>query len=145
MIYIACKGTLECFFIAKNQGNTVNDSISIKGLSWLFKIMAAVIGAIFALTLSGDIDTQGRIKITMGVIMKFTFSVAISLYGGSVFIEYYDLKHYTHMAQGFVMLIFAIFGRLCIGIAYQSVQLLKGKSFNEIISEVKEAFGAIFK
>jgi hypothetical protein len=49
------------------------------------------------------------------------------------------------MAQGFVMLIFAIFGMLCIGIAYQSVQLLKGKSFNEIISEVKEAFGAIFK
>ena len=133
------------FFIAKIQGNTVNDPISIKGLPWLFKIMAAVIGAIFALTLSGDIDTQGRIKITMGVIMKFTFSVAISLYGGSAFIEYYDLTHYTHMAQGFVMLIFAIFGMLCIGIVYQSVQLLKGKSFNEIISEVKEAFGAIFK
>ena len=133
------------FFIAKIQGNTVNDPISIKGLPWLFKIMAAVIGAIFALTLSGDIDTQGRIKITMGVIMKFTFSVAISLYGGSAFIEYYELTHYTHMAQGFVMLIFAIFGMLCIGIAYQSVQLLKGKSFNEIISEVKEAFGAIFK
>ena len=133
------------FFIAKNQGNTVNDPISIKGLPWLFKIMAAVIGAIFALTLSGDIDTQGRIKITMGVIMKFTFSVAISLYGGSAFIEYYDLTHYTHMAQGFVMLIFAIFGMLCIGIAYQSVQLLKGKSFNEIITEIKQAFGAIFK
>ena len=133
------------FFIAKNQGKTLNDPISIKGLPWLFKIVAAVIGAIFALTLSGDIDTQGRIKITMGVIMKFTFSVAISLYGGSAFIEYYDLAHYTHMAQGFVMLIFAIFGMLCIGIAYQSVQLLKGKSFNEIISEVKEAFGAIFK
>lgn len=123
----------------------MNDPISIKGLPWLFKIVAAVIGAIFALTLSGDIDTQGRIKITMGVIMKFTFGVAISLYGGSAFIEYYDLTHYTHMAQGFVMLIFAIFGMLCIGIAYQSLQLLKGKSFNEIIIEVKQAFGAIFK
>lgn len=142
MLSIAPKGV---FFIAKNQGNKVNDPISIKGLPWLFKIMAAVIGAIFALTLSGDIDTQGRIKITMGVIMKFTFSVAISLYGGSAFIEYYDLTHYTHMAQGFVMLIFAIFGMLCIGIAYQSVQLLKGKSFNEIVTEIKEAFGAIFK
>lgn len=136
---------IGCFFIAKNQGNTVNDPISIKGLPWLLKIMAAVIGAIFALTLSGDVDTQGRIKITMGVIMKFTFSVAISLYGGSAFIEYYDLAHYSHMAQGFVMLVFAIFGMLCIGIAYQSMQLLKGKSFNEIITEVKATFGAIFK
>lgn len=145
MKLIRYKHPTGCFFIAKNQGNKVNDPISIKGLPWLFKIMAAVIGAIFALTLSGDIDTQGRIKITMGVIMKFTFSVAISLYGGSAFIEYYDLTHYTHMAQGFVMLIFAIFGMLCIGIAYQSVQLLKGKSFNEIITEIKQAFGAIFK
>ncbi|MFW2012683.1 hypothetical protein [Acinetobacter bereziniae] len=123
----------------------MNDPISLKSLPWLFKMLAAVIGAIFALTLSGDIDTQGRIKITTGVIMKFTFSVAISLYGGSAFIEYYDLTHYTHMAQGFVMLIFAIFGMLCIGIAYQSMQLLKGKSFNEIITEVKATFGAIFK
>ncbi len=124
----------------------MNDPISIKSLPWLFKMMAAVIGAIFALTLSGDIDTQGRIKITVGVIMKFTFSVAISLYGGSAFIEYYSLhERYSQMAQGFVMLIFAIFGMLCIGIAYQSIQLLKGKSFNEIITEVKQAFGAIFK
>lgn len=108
--------------------------------------MAAVIGAIFALTLSGDIDTQGRIKITMGVIMKFTFSVAISLYGGSAFIEYYELsKQYSHMAQGFVMLMFAVFGMLCIGILYQAVQLMKGKSLAEIILEVKETFGSIFK
>lgn len=123
----------------------MNDPISIKGVPWFLKIVAAIIGAIFALTLSGDINTQGQIKITMGVIMKFTFSVAISLYGGSAFIEYYELGHYSHMTQGFVMLVFAIFGLLCIGIAYQSVQLLKGKSFNEIIIEVKEAFGAIFK
>ena len=136
---------MGAFFITKIKGNTLNDPIPIKGLPWVFKIMAAVIGAIFALTLSGDIDTQGRIKITMGVIMKFTFSVAISLYGGSAFIEYYDLTHYTHMAQGFVMLMFAVFGMLCIGILYQAVQLMKGKSLAEIILEVKETFGSIFK
>jgi len=123
----------------------LNDPISIKGLPWILKVVAAIIGAIFALTLSGDIDTQGRIKITMGVIMKFTFSVAISLYGGSAFIEYYELTSYSSMAHGFVMLIFAIFGLLCIGITYQSVQLMKGKSFQEIITEIKQAFGAIFK
>ena len=114
-------------------------------IPWIIKIIPAIVGAILALVLSGDIDTQGRIKITKGVIMKFTFSVAISLYGGSAFIEYYDLTHYSHMSQGFVMLVFAIFGMLCIGIAYQSVQLLKGKSFIEIVNEIKEAFGAIFK
>ena len=123
----------------------MNDPLSIKGLPWLFKIIAAVVGAIFALTLSGDIDTEGRIKITMGVIMKFVFSVAISLYGGAAFIEYYSLGHYSHMAQGFVMLIFAVFGMLCIGIVYQVVQLMKGKSISEIAFEVKETFRSIFK
>ena len=123
----------------------MNDPLSIKGLPWLFKIIAAVVGAIFALTLSGDIDTEGRIKITMGVIVKFVFSVAISLYGGAAFIEYYSLGHYSHMAQGFVMLIFAVFGMLCIGIVYQAVQLMKGKSISEIAFEVKETFRSIFK
>ena len=123
----------------------MNDPLSIKVLPWLFKIIAAVVGAIFALMLSGDIDTEGRIKITMGVIMKFVFSVAISLYGGAAFIEYYSLGHYSHMAQGFVMLIFAVFGMLCIGIVYQAVQLMKGKSISEIAFEVKETFRSIFK
>ncbi|MEG1856478.1 MAG: hypothetical protein RR231_13390, partial [Acinetobacter sp.] len=94
----------------------MNDPISIKGLPWLLKIIAAVMGAILALILSGDIDTQGRIKITVGVILKFAISVAISLYGGSAFIEYYQLTHYSMQSQGFVMLIFAVFGMLLIGI-----------------------------
>lgn len=123
----------------------MNDPISIKGLPWLLKIIAAVMGAILALILSGDIDTQGRIKITVGVILKFAISVAISLYGGSAFIEYYQLTHYSMQSQGFVMLIFAVFGMLLIGILYQSMQFWRGKTFSEIITEVKAAFIAIFK
>ena len=123
----------------------MNDPISIKGLPWLLKIIAAVMGAILALILSGDIDTQGRIKITVGVILKFAISVAISLYGGSAFIEYYQLTHYSMQSQGFVMLIFAVFGMLLIGIWYQSMQLWKGKTLSEIIAEVKSAFIAMFK
>ena len=124
----------------------MHEQLSIKALPWFFKIIAAVIGAIFALTLSGDIDTDGRIKINVSVIMKFVFSVAISLYGGSAFIEYYDLAtYYSHMAQGFVMLMFAVFGMLCIGILYQAVQLMKGKSLTEIVVEIKETFSSIFK
>lgn len=123
----------------------MNDPISIKGLPLLLKIIAAIMGAILALILSGDIDPQGRIKITVGVILKFTISVAISLYGGSAFIEYYQLTTYSLMSQGFVMLIFAVFGMLLIGILYQSMQLWKGKTFSEIITEVKAAFIAMFK
>ena len=124
----------------------MHEQLSIKALPWFLKIIAAVIGAIFALTLSGDIDTDGRIKINVSVIMKFVFSVAISLYGGSAFIEYYDSAgYYSHMAQGFVMLMFAVFGMLCIGILYQAIQLMKGKSLAEIIVEVKETFSSIFK
>lgn len=123
----------------------MHEQLSIKALPWFLKIIAAIVGAVFALTLSGDIDAQGRIKITTGVIMKFSFSVAISLYGGSAFIEYYALEHYSHMSQGFVMLMFAVFGMLCIGIVYQAVQLWRGKTTSEIILEIKETFKAIFK
>lgn len=123
----------------------MNDPISIKGVPLLLKILAAVIGAIFALTLSGDIDTDGKIKITWGVIMKFSFSVAISLYGGAAFLEYYELTQYSSLSQGFVMLIFAVFGMLLIGIWYQSIQLMKGKSMSEIVAEVKATFASMFK
>ena len=123
----------------------MHESISLKALPWFFKIIAALVGAIFALTLSGDIDAEGKIKINISVIMKFAFSVSMSLYGGSAFIEYYSLEKFSTMAQGFVMLIFAVFGMLCIGIIYQAIQLMRGKSFTEIIAEIKEAFSAIFK
>ena len=126
------------------KGKPMNDPLSIKGLPWLLKIIAAIMGAILALILSGDIDTQGRIKITIGVILKFSISVTISLYGGAACIEYYQLQQYSHMTQGFVMLLFAVFGMLLIGIWYQSMQLLKGKTFSEIIIEVKAAFSAVF-
>lgn len=131
--------------ITAPKGKSMNDPISIKGLPWLLKIAAAILGAILALILSGDIDTEGRIKITVGVILKFTISVAISLYGGSAFIEYYQLTSYSLMSQGFVMLIFAVFGMLMIGIWYQSLQLWKGKTVSKIIAEVKAAFSALFK
>ena len=48
-----------------------------------------------------------------------------------------------NMFQGFIMLMFAVFGLLIIGIAYQSIALLKGKSLAEVIAEVKAAFIAI--
>ena len=110
---------------------------------WVIKAVPAVVGAILALVLSGDIDKNGKIQVSMGVICKFLFSVSVSLYGGSAFIEYYDLSKYSQMTQGFVMLIFAVFGLLAIGILYQSIALMQGKPLSEVISEVKAAFISI--
>ena len=112
-------------------------------LPWFIKLVPAVVGAILALVLSGDIDKDGKIQVSLGVIGKFLFSVSVSLYGGSAFIEHFELSKYSHMAQGFVMLIFAVFGLLFIGIAYQSIALLKGKSMSQVIAEIKAAFVAI--
>ena len=53
-----------------------------------------------------------------------------------------DLNSST-MFHGFIMLMFAVFGLLFIGIAYQSIALLKGKTVSEVIAEIKAAFVAI--
>ena len=113
-------------------------------IPWIIKVVPAVVGAILALVLSGDIDKNGKIQVSLGVIGKFLFSVSVSLYGGSAFIEYYELSKYSHMAQGFVMLMFAVFGLLSIGIIYQSLALMKGKTLSEVIAEIKAAFSAIW-
>ena len=112
-------------------------------IPWIIKVVPAVVGAILALVLSGDIDKNGKIQISLGVIGKFLFSVSVSLYGGSAFIEYYELSKYSHMAQGFAMLMFAVFGLLGIGILYQSIALMQGKPLSEVISEVKATFISI--
>ena len=112
-------------------------------IPWIIKVVPAIVGAILALVLSGHIDKEGKIQVTLGVIGKFLFSVSVSLYGGSAFIEYYELSKYSHMAQGFVMLMFAVFGLLAIGILYQSIALMQGKTLSEVISEVKAAFISI--
>lgn len=113
-------------------------------IPWIIKVIPAVVGALLALVLSGDIDTQGRIKVSVAVIGKFIASVTVSLYGGSAFIEHFGLLSKSIMYQGFVMLIFAVFGLLAIGIAYQSIALLKGKPLSEVIFEIKSAFLSIW-
>ena len=112
-------------------------------IPWVIKIFPTVVGAILALVLSGDIDTNGKIQVSLGVITKFVCSVTVSLYGGSAFIEHYGYLTSSTMFQGFIMLMFAVFGLLFIGIAYQSIALLKGKTVSEVIAEIKSAFVAI--
>lgn len=124
------------FFGEKNmQENTI---------PWMIKIIPAIVGAILALVLSGDIDKEGKIKISLGVIGKFVASVTVSLYGGAAFIEHFALLKASTMYQGFIMLMFAVFGLLAIGIVYQAISMWKGKTITEIITEIKSAFLAIW-
>ncbi|MFN4367324.1 MAG: hypothetical protein ACK4GA_06895 [Acinetobacter sp.] len=112
-------------------------------IPWIIKIVPAVVGAILALVLSGDIDKDGKIEVSLNVIVKFMASVTVSLYGGSAFIEYSSWQ-LSIMSQGAIMLFFAVFGLLGIGIVYQSVALLQGKPMSEVLHEIKAAFLAIW-
>ena len=120
------------------------DIILLKLLAFLPKVFAAVIGAILGLMLSGDIGRDGKMQVNISVIIKFKISVTISLYGGAASIEYYELQNYSVMTHGFVMLMWAVFGMLAIGIVYQAVALWQGKTLAEVIKEVKDAAFAIF-
>jgi len=112
-------------------------------IPWIIKIIPAIVGAILALVLSGDIDKKGKIQVTVSVIGKFAASVTVSLYGGSAFIEHFEMLKTSTMYQGFIMLMFAVFGLLAIGIVYQAVAMWRGKSLPEVIAEIKAAFLAI--
>ena len=120
------------------------DLILLKLLTFLPKVFAAVVGAVFGLMLSGDIGRDGKIQVNISVIVKFTIAVTISLYGGEATIEYYQLQIYSAMTHGLIMLVWAVFGMLAIGIVYQSIALMQGKSLSAIVKEVKDAAFAIF-
>ena len=122
----------------------MNEVGLFKVFALLPKIIAAILGAILALVLSGDIDNQGRIKIHLGLIIKFTCAVALSIYGGALLIETQGLGHLTQTAQNFIVFCCAVFGLLIIGIIYQALELLRGKRLSEVAAEVAAAFKAIF-
>ena len=129
----------------KDAGSMINEIWLIKAFTILPKVVAAIIGALLALVLSGDIDKEGYIKIRRGVVLRFGLGVGTSLFGGSYIIETYGMTHLSAMAQGSVFLLTAVFGLLAIGILYQSVEMLRGKTLSQIAMEVSSAFKAIFK
>lgn len=125
-------------------GQSMQEVWFVKLFSLFGKIVAAVLGAVLALVLSGDIDSKGRIKINLSVIIKVSGAVAFSIYGGAIIVEVYDLNHLSETAKNFVVFCLAVFGLLIIGIVYQSIELLRGKRLSEVIGEIAAAFKAIF-
>lgn len=123
----------------------MNETLLVRLLVFFPKAFAAVIGAIFALVLSGDIDTKGRLQLSWAVILKFTFTVTLALYGSEATVEFFHLEHFSSAAHGFITLCFALFGMLIVGVIYQSIALLKGKSLIQIVAEIGEALKSIFR
>ena len=120
------------------------DIILLKLLVFLPKITIAIIGGVFGLMLSGDIGKDGKIQISWAVLIKLVIAVTISLVGGSAHIEIMEWQKYSVTVHGLIMLMWAVFGMLAIGIVYQSIALMQGKSLAEIIKDVKDAAFAIF-
>lgn len=121
-------------------------SSSLANAPIALKIVAVIIGAIFSLTLTGDIDKDGKLKLSFGVLVKVTFSALLGFLGGDFLIEYFKLQSWSHSSHGLIMMVVSVFGMLLIGIVYQSIQLtLYGKEFSEIVSEIKEVFKSVIK
>ncbi len=119
---------------------------NLTDLPFFIKVFAVIIGAVFAMTLTGDIDRDGKLKLSFGVFVKISFSAVFGFLSGGWLIEYMGWGHWSYVSHGFVMMLCSVFGMTLVGIVYQAALLsLKGKTLSEIVAEVKETFKSIFK
>lgn len=118
---------------------------NLADLPFFVKVFAVIIGAVFAMTLTGDIDRDGKLKLSFGVFVKITFSAVFGFLSGAWLIEYMNWSHWSHTSHGFVMMLCSVFGMTLVGIVYQSALLsLTDKKLSEIIAEIKLTFKSIF-
>ena len=119
---------------------------NLADLPFFIKVFAVLIGAVFAMTLTGDIDTDGKLKLSFGVFIKITFSAVFGFLSGAWLIEYMGWQSLGYTSHGFVMMLCSVFGMTLVGIVYQAALLsLTGKSLSEIVAEIKLTFKSIFK
>lgn len=119
---------------------------NLSNLPLVVKIIGVVIGAVFALTLTGDIDTDGKLKLSLGVLIKIAFSAYFGFLSGAWLIEYMGWGNWSHASHGFVMMLCSVFGMTLVGAVYQAIKLsTTDKTPSEIVREVKDTSKAIFK
>lgn len=119
---------------------------NLTDLPFFVKVFAVIIGAVFAMTLTGDIDRDGKLKLSFGVFVKIAFSAFFGFLSGAWLIEYMNWSHWSHTSHGFVMMLCSVFGMTLVGIVYQSALLsLTDKTISEIVAEIKVTFKSIFK
>lgn len=115
-------------------------------VAMFIKFIALILGSILGLILSGDIDTNGKLSINPMVGLKFCCSLGIGLFFGEFFIDHLDWEHMNIYAQCAILMSFAVFGMLVLGILYRSIQLtLQEKKLSEIILEIKQTIKSILK
>lgn len=119
---------------------------NLSNLPFAVKIIGVIIGAVFALTLTGDIDTDGKLKLSLGVLIKIAFSAYFGFLAGAWLIEYMGWGNWSHASHGFVMMLCSVFGMTLVGAVYQAIKLsTTDKTPSEIVREVKDTSKAIFK
>lgn len=119
---------------------------NLADLPFFVKVFAVIIGAVFAMTLTGDIDGDGKLKLSFGVLIKIAFSATFGFMAGGWLIEYMGWQSWGYTSHGFVMMLCSVFGMTLVGILYQSVLLsLTDKKLSEIVAEIKLTFKSIFK
>lgn len=127
-----------------SEPNMPNNALS--SIPLIIKIIAVILGAIFALTLTGDIDNEGRIHLSFGVMIKIAFSAFFGFLGGDFAINYFNLQEWSHASHGFIMMVVSVFGMAIVGLVYQCLLLtFKEKSASELAAEIKATFKAIIK
>lgn len=119
---------------------------NLADLPFFVKVFAVIIGAVFAMTLTGDIDRDGKLKLSFGVFAKIAFSAVFGFLAGGWLIEYMGWQSLGYASHGFVMMLCSVFGMTLVGIVYQSALLsLTNKTLSEIVTEIKVTFKSIFK
>lgn len=115
-------------------------------LAWGIKVFGVIIGAIFALTLTGDIDEEQRLHLNLSVISKLSFSAFFGLTTGEFIVDNAITWELSVMGQSFISLMMSVFGMLVVGIVYQSLLItFHRKKLSEIVEEVKTTFKNIIK
>lgn len=119
---------------------------NLENLPFFLKVFAVIIGAVFAMTLTDDIDKDGKLKLSFGVFVKIAFSAVFGFLSGGWLIEYMGWQSRGYISHGFVMMLCSVFGMTLVGIVYQATLLsLTGKTLGEIVAEIKVTFKSIFK
>lgn len=114
------------------------------------KMLAVVIGSIFALILSGDIeineDGKARLNINLMVGLKLLISIGLGYFIGEFTVNYFNFSHSPIPVQGTILMLHSIFGMLVLGMVYRSFQLtFTDKTLHELIVEIKKIVRAILK
>lgn len=119
---------------------------NLSNIPLIVKILAVIIGAVFALTLTGDINEKGDLRLSVGVLIKISFSALFGFLMGAWLIEYMGWDNYSYASHGFVMMVCSVFGMTMVGIIYQSIKLATtDKTPSQIIKEIKDTFKAILR